>query len=622
MKVFYWNCRGLGNSNTKLVLKKLCFINKPDIVFISEPMIQSSKINSSFWANLNLKLFLVNNRDPMLPNIWGICRLDINPVVIASSIQQISISVVFENQQVFISAIYAHTNYLRRRDLWAELLALMSSSSGSWCCIGDFNVVLEANECRGNHLPNRVACDDFRSFTDDGILTHIPTRGAEFTWSNRRRGHAHTEKRLDRAICNDSWLSSWSHTSCCSMPRLSSDHHPIMICFDNVSFSKLVFGNIHVRVKSALAKVEEVHNNINALGQDPDMLEQEDLAQKDLHDALNIEEEFWKEKARINWHSKGDRNTSYFHKIARIRHATKAMTLLRNGDQLLLDQSDIASHVLQYFTDLYASQNSTMPNALIHFVIPNLVCREDNVMLTKIPLHEEIKAAVFALKEEGAPGSDGFGVSQFFLQNWLLPDLNSNLVVLIPKFPGADKIEDFRPIALANFQFKIITKVLADRLASVAPKIISSQQRGFLKNRHIHDCICLASEGINLLDHKVFGGNLALKLDIKKVFDTIDWQFLMDTLRAFGFNITFINWIFIILNSAKLSISVNGQSVGFFSCKRGVGQGDPLSPLLFCLAEDVLSRGLAKLLHERKISSISGPRGIQITSHVLYADHI
>lgn len=175
-------------------------------------------------------------------------------------------------------------------------------------------------------------------------------------------------------------------------------------------------------------------------------------------------------------------------------------------------------------------------------------------------------------------------VLQFFTSGWILPNLNSNLVTLIPKFPGAEKIEDYRPIALANFQFKVITKVIADRLAKVAPKIISEQQRGFIKGRDIADCICITSEAINMLDYKTFGGNIALKFDSKKAFDTIDWSFLLKVLSAFGFNSTFCKWIGVILHSAMLSIVVNGHPTGFFSCKRGVRQGDPLSPLLFCIA--------------------------------------
>ncbi|KAE9619300.1 putative RNA-directed DNA polymerase [Lupinus albus] len=316
------------------------------------------------------------------------------------------------------------------------------------------------------------------------------------------------------------------------------------------------------------------------------------------------------------------------------------MTLLEDGERILTSQEDIGTHVLNYFTDLFASTNNIYHNNLIQVVIPRLVSDSENNMLTIIPTDDEIKSAVFAMNGDGAPGPDGFGgcfyqsfwdivgqdvcnsIRQFFSPGWLLPNLNSNTLVLIPKSPNADKIEEFIPIALANFQFKIIIKVLADRLALISPRIVSQEQRGFIKERNIKDCICLASEAINMHDHKTFGGNLAIKLDIKKAFDTMDCDFLLETLNAFGFNQQFISWVRVILHSTKLSINVNGHNVGFFSCKRGVRQGDSLSPLLFCLAEDVVSRGISKLLADRKLSLIAGPNKIQPPSHVLYADDV
>jgi len=122
------------------------------------------------------------------------------------------------------------------------------------------------------------------------------------------------------------------------------------------------------------------------------------------------------------------------------------------------------------------------------------------------------------------------------------------------------------------------------------PIITSKEQIGFFKGRNIKDSICLTSEAVNLLNKKCFGGNIAFKINISKAIDTLEWSFLLKFLNAFGFNEKFCGWIKEILESAKLSISVNGKQNGFFNCKRGVRQGDPSSPLLFCLVEDVLSR--------------------------------
>ncbi|PNY04508.1 ribonuclease H [Trifolium pratense] len=162
-------------------------------------------------------------------------------------------------------------------------------------------------------------------------------------------------------------------------------------------------------------------------------------------------------------------------------------------------------------------------------------------------------------------------VQDFFLKGKFLTNLNSNLIVLIPKVPGADNMGEFRPIALANFQFKIITKTLADRLASVPPRVISTQQCGFIHGRQISDCVLVASEAINVLQKKCFAGNLALKIDIRKAFDTLEWSFLISVLQQFGFSPIFCAWIEEILRSARLSILVNGKAVGFFNCLRGRG---------------------------------------------------
>lgn len=127
---------------------------------------------------------------------------------------------------------------------------------------------------------------------------------------------------------------------------------------------------------------------------------------------------------------------------------------------------------------------------------------------------------------------------------------------------------------------------------------------------------------MNLLDRNCKRGNIAVKLDINKAFDTLDWGFLLCVLHSFGFGSTFVAWIHSILQSAYVSILVNGSSCGFLTCSRGVRQGDPLSPLLYCLAEEVLSRGISRLVAKRKIKCIPSPRKVLVPSHVLFADDV
>ena len=133
--------------------------------------------------------------------------------------------------------------------------------------------------------------------------------------------------------------------------------------------------------------------------------------------------------------------------------------------------------------------------------------------------------------------------------------MNNNVVSLIPKTLGANSVKDFRPIVVANFKFKIISKILVDRLAIVVARIISPNQYGFV-GRQIHDCTGIAFEAINMLSKKFRGGNMAYKVDIHKPFDTLSWKFLLLVLTHFGFHSSFVSWISTILRSTMLSIRI------------------------------------------------------------------
>lgn len=112
-------------------------------------------------------------------------------------------------------------------------------------------------------------------------------------------------------------------------------------------------------------------------------------------------------------------------------------------------------------------------------------------------------------------------VTQFFSSGWMLLNCNACTVVLFQKSKDAQSLDMFRPITLSNFKCKIIAKILADRLATIMPFLVSIKKRGFIHGRNIQDCTCLASEAINVLDNKNKYENLALKVYIAMAFDTI-----------------------------------------------------------------------------------------------------
>lgn len=144
--------------------------------------------------------------------------------------------------------------------------------------------------------------------------------------------------------------------------------------------------------------------------------------------------------------------------------------------------------------------------------------------------------------------------------------------MIIASFP----LSNFMFIAsfpLSNLKLKIISKILDDRLATYMPSLISLEKKCFIHGRSIKDCICLAYEAMNHLDNKAFDGNLIIKVDIIKAFDTVDWSFLVRVLKSFGFNSVFWSWIHCILSFACMSVSLNGGHYSFFNCSRGCGKG-------------------------------------------------
>jgi retron-type reverse transcriptase len=170
-------------------------------------------------------------------------------------------------------------------------------------------------------------------------------------------------------------------------------------------------------------------------------------------------------------------------------------------------------------------------------------------------------------------------------------------ITLIPKVTTPEGINNYRPITLLNCVLKIITKLLADRLQKVVLRIIHKNQYGFLKGRNIQDCLAWAFEFI----HQCVASNqeiMLLKLDFAKAFDTIDHSAMLSIMKQMGFDRKWLKWIQLIFSSGKSAVLLNGVPGRQFFCKRGVRQGDPLSPLIFVSAADLLQSAINKAFRE------------------------
>ena len=167
---------------------------------------------------------------------------------------------------------------------------------------------------------------------------------------------------------------------------------------------------------------------------------------------------------------------------------------------------------------------------------------------------------------------------------------NEANILLLPKTQEPTTMADYRPISLINNITKIITKLLATRLAPHMNQLVSQAQNTFIKKRCIHDNFLYVQRVIQMLHKKKKQQALFIKLDISRAFDCVGWQYLLEVLTALGFSTKWRNWISSILGTSSSRIIINGRTTQNIKHAKGLRHGDPLSSLLFIIAIDPLQR--------------------------------
>lgn len=213
-------------------------------------------------------------------------------------------------------------------------------------------------------------------------------------------------------------------------------------------------------------------------------------------------------------------------------------------------------------------------------------------------------------------------VTDFFRTGQLEPGMNKTSICLIPKKLKAVRLQEFRPISLCNVVYKIIGKLLAKRLKKILPGIISETQAAFVEGRLISDNILVAHELLHALssNNKCSEEFIAIKTDISKAYDRVEWPFLEEAMKVLGFSEQWIKLIMECVRSVQYQVLINGNPYGEIIPTRGLRQGDPLSPYLFVICTEMLIKMLQDAEGKKQITGLQVARGAPPISHLLFAD--
>uniref|UniRef100_A0A2N9F0V7 non-specific serine/threonine protein kinase n=1 Tax=Fagus sylvatica TaxID=28930 RepID=A0A2N9F0V7_FAGSY len=290
----------------------------------------------------------------------------------------------------------------------------------------------------------------------------------------------------------------------------------------------------------------------------------------EINELLLQDELHWRQRSRAVWLESGDKNTKFFHQKATQRRRTNTITGLLDSSDLWQEDTQVIGRIIEnYFSQMFTSATQCQTEITTE-TLDQVVTPLHNQTLLSPYTAEEIKKAVFQMHPSKSPGPD----------------------------------------------------VLANRLQQVLPSVISDSQSAFIPGRLITDNVAVAFELLHSMKQKRTGitGQMAMKLDMSKAYDRVEWKFLRAAMLKLGFASRWVELIMECVTTPTYSILINGIPQGFIKPSRGIRQGDPLSPYLFLLCAEGLSGLLRKAERENKIHGVAASRYGPKISHLLFAD--
>ncbi|XP_056858087.1 uncharacterized protein LOC130507391 [Raphanus sativus] len=499
---------------------------------------------------------------------------------------------------------------------------------------------------------------DFQDATHHCSLLDLAAHGPRFTWTNKRE-EGLISKKLDRVLINDHWLGSYpqsysvfeaggcsDHLRCrfqlssaLTRPKrpfkfvnavaelegfkpLMEDHwqstEPIFLSTSSLfRFSKKLkalkpkirilakekMGNLSLKAKEAYENLctcqeETIRNPTQG------NLDRENSAYAQWDHVARLEEGFLKQKFKLHWLKVGDKNNKVFHRAATTRDIHNSIKEIRCRDGRIVKQPEEIKE--EFFQRISSARTIRFRG-----------CRcEQTSRLTAIQMFKVCSTQSYKRGPEFI-----ISIQSFFATCFLPKGLNTTILTLIPKTTTAREMKDYRPISCCNVIYKVISKIIANRLKITLPDFIELNQSAFVQGRLLIENLLLATELVKDYHKDTISSRCALKIDISKAFDSVQWSFLLKTLEAMDFPPMFIHWISRCITTASFSVQVNGELAGYFQSTRGLRQGCALSPYLFVICMNVLTKLLDKSANENNMGYHPRCKNLGLT-HLSFADDI
>ncbi|GJU14333.1 putative RNA-directed DNA polymerase [Tanacetum coccineum] len=460
--------------------------------------------------------------------------VDVMAVAQTAQVLHVKIRHKADNKVLFCSFVYASNSTTERRLLWADLgLHKLVTRNMPWVLMGYFNVALNLEDV---HSSSSLSSPMYK-FKDCVVnieVLDINRSDLQFTWNQKPKGGTGILKKLDRVMGNIDFVDSFSGA-------YASKFLDIL----NSSWSCDVEGHNMFKVVTKMKALKSpLHLDVNPTN--PILREEEAAYLSAFNKAKLDEERFLKQKAKIDWLEAGDSNSAYFHKAIKSKNSRSRIDVLLDSNNNEITGASVSEAFVEHYESFLGTATNCVPldtEGLFVIKVSDQICSD---MVRPIS-DDEIRTAMFDIGDDRAPGPDGF-TSAFFKKGWIIVGTDV-----------CNAVHDF----FTNGQ---LLKKINHTFLALTPKKWGPPRCTF-------------------------------KVDIQKAYDTVDWRFLDRILQCFGFPPTMIKWIMTRVSSASFSLCINGNVHGYFKGKRGLRQGDLLSPYLFTLVVEILTLILKRRVH-------------------------